>query len=272
MKKNALDKKIGFIGAGNMAEALVSGLIKSGISHKIIFVSDIDEKRLKYFSKKYKVNKISNNILVVKNADVVVLAVKPYQIDDVLKETGGFFNKKKVLISIAAGTRIRKIEKYLGKVPVVRSMPNTPALIGKGAFAVSSGSYATTKHLKTAESLLGTCGIVIRFPETKIDAVTAVSGSGPAYLFYIAEIMRKTAQKMGLDKETAKKLVNQTLLGSSKMLVELKDEPDALRAKVTSKGGTTQAALDVLTKRKFAGIFEEAIFAAMKRSKKISDK
>jgi len=271
MKNNVFNKKIGFIGAGNMAEALVSGLIKSGFPSKKIFVFDIDKKRLGFFSKKYKLNKQADNVSVVKNADVIVLAVKPYHVEGVLKETGGFFNDKKLLISIAAGTKTKKIEKYLGKVPVVRSMPNTPALVGKGAFAVSPGRYASESDMKIAEKILGCCGLVVRVTESKIDAVTAVSGSGPAYLFYVAEIMRKTAQKIGLEKKIAKILVNQTLLGSSYMLAESAEEPDALRARVTSKGGTTQAALNVLKKKKFAGIFEEAILAAEKRSEEIAD-
>ena len=272
MKKNIFGKKIGFIGVGNMAEAIVLGLIKSGFKAAKITVSDVNAGRLAYFSKKYGVAACSENLTTVKNSDIIVLAVKPHQVDEVLSQAGPAFDKKKLLISIAAGTRTKKIEKYLNGSPVVRSMPNTPALVGEGAFAICAGKRSSKKDMADAESLLGTCGIVVRVAEKDMDAVTAVSGSGPAYLFYAAEIMRNTAEKMGIDKNSARILVNQTLKGASKMLAESQYGPEQLRTNVTSKGGTTQAAFDVIMKNKLGGIFEKAMLAAMKRSAELSKK
>lgn len=263
-------KKTCFIGAGNMAEALIAGIIKSGIPKKNILASDISSKRLNYISKKFGIKKASGNGAAVKASGIVFIAVKPYQVEEVLKETSCSFNSKKLLISIAAGIRTSKIEKHLKNVPVVRVMPNTPVLLGMGAIAIAGGKYAKSGDMKIAEKLLKSCGIVVTVKEKDMDAVTAVSGSGPAYIFYIAEIMRKAAVKLGLKDAVARKLVNQTLLGASKMLIATDEEPEILRQKVTSKGGTTEAAFKHLFKKNFGKIFQNAILAAKKRSKQMS--
>ncbi|OGS43047.1 MAG: pyrroline-5-carboxylate reductase [Elusimicrobia bacterium RIFOXYD2_FULL_34_15] len=265
-----MGKKIGFIGAGNMAEALISGIIKSGVSVKNILVSDINSQRLNYISKKYKVKKSSGNAETVKSSDIVFLAIKPYQVEEVLKEVGILFNNKKLLVSIAAGITTTKIEKYLRNIPVIRSMPNTPALLGYGAIAITKGKFAKTSDLRIAEKLLFSCGVVVTVSEKDMDAVTAVSGSGPAYVFYVAEVMRKTAVKLGLSNVVAKILVDMTLLGASSMLITSEDEPEVLRQRVTSKGGTTEAAFKVLSNKKFGDIFEKAIVTAKNRSKEMS--
>ena len=295
--KDALNKKVGFIGAGNMAEAIISAIVKNGVPAKKVFISDINNARLKYISKKYGVVKCFDNSSVVRFSEIVFLAVKPYQIEEVLKETAYIFNSNKgykpcvisarsemktsfpftrsldnkLLISIAAGIKTSKIEKYLKKTAVIRVMPNTPALIGSGAIALTPGRYAKKSDLQFAKKLLDFCGIVVDVTEKDMDAVTAVSGSGPAYIFYIAEIMMTTAEKLGLEKEIAEKLVNQTLLGAAKMLINSTDDPEVLRNIVTSKGGTTEAAIKVLLRENFGKIFEKAICAAMKRSKELSN-
>ncbi|MDD5686416.1 MAG: pyrroline-5-carboxylate reductase [Elusimicrobia bacterium] len=263
-------KIIGFIGAGNMAEALISGVIRGGISPKNIYVSDINSKRLDYISKKLEVQKLSGNADVVKNSDIIFLAVKPYQVEEVLNEVKNNLDNKKLLISIAAGIKISKIEKYKKNIPVIRVMPNTPALLGTGAIAIAKGKCAKLSDMEIAKKLLSSSGIVVNITEKDMDAVTAVSGSGPAYVFYVAEIMERTAVKMGLSKDIAKKLVNQTLLGASKMLIASNEGPEILRQRVTSKGGTTEAAFKILTSRKLADIFQKAMFSAMNKSKKIS--
>ena len=271
MKDVLLNKKVGFIGCGNMAEAIISAITKNVVSSKNIFVSDVNIQRLNYVSSKYKLTKLPDNCHVVELSDIIFLAVKPYQIEDVLKETACCFNKSKIVISIAAGIKTSRIEKHLKKVPIIRVMPNTPALVGEGAIAITKGRYANFRHLDIAKKLLDLCGIVVTVDESQMDTITAVSGSGPAYIFYIAEIMQKTAKKLGLSEKIAKKLVNQTLLGASQMLVSSTDGPETLRQKVTSKGGTTEAAFKVLTNQGFAKIFEQAIFEAMKRSREISN-
>lgn len=265
------NKKIGFLGAGNMAEAIISGIIKGGVSPKNIFISDVSVKRLNYIFRKYKVNKCTGNSEAVKFSDAVFLAVKPHQAADVLAESGGSLSGAKLLISVAAGVKTSKIEKYAEGAAVVRVMPNTPALIGGGAIAVTPGRYAKKADVLFAKKLLSFCGIVVDVSEKDMDAVTAVSGSGPAYVFYVAEIMIRTAVKLGLSRETAGKLVRQTLLGASGMLVSSIDEPEILRQKVTSKGGTTAAAFKILSAKKFGNIFEEAIVKAAKRSKEMSN-
>jgi pyrroline-5-carboxylate reductase len=269
--KNISNVKIGFIGAGNMAEALVAGIIKSGVSASSVTMSDINTGRLDYMAGKYGVAKAADNAAVMGSSGVVFLCVKPFQIDDVMKESAGMLSSVKILVSIAAGIKTSRIEKYSGKTPLIRVMPNTPALIGEGAFAICCGKFASIDDLELAGQLLSSCGIAVNVAEELMDAVTAVSGSGPAYVFYFAEIMRQAAEKAGLDKATAKLLVNRTMLGSARMLEMTGDEPQALRARVTSKGGTTSAALDVLKNEKFSEIFEAAIFAALKRSKEMSN-
>ncbi len=272
--KGALNKKVGFIGVGNMAEAIISAIVKNGVPAKNVFISDINNARLNYISKKYGIVKCSNNLSAVKFSDIVFLTVKPHQITGVLEEIKDNFDadfcQHRLLISVAAGIKTQRIEKYLKKTAVIRVMPNTPALIGSGAIALTPGRYAKKSDLQFVKKLLSSCGIVVDVTEKDMDAVTAVSGSGPAYIFYIAEIMRKTAEELGLKKDVAKKLVNQTLLGASKMLILSDEEPENLRQKVTSKGGTTEAAFKVLMKKKFAKIFEQAIITAVKKSKEIS--
>ncbi len=269
--KDAMDKKIGFIGSGYIAEAIISGIVKTCCSAKNIFISDINNSRANFVCRKYRVVKCSGNLSVVKSSDIIFITVKPNQIADVLEEIAGNFDNRKLLISVAAGIKTSKIEKYLGKVSVVRVMPNTPALIGIGAIALTPGRYAKKSDLQSAKKLLSACGIVVEVKEKDMDTVTAVSGSGPAYVFYVAEIMMKTAVKLGLEKEIAEKLVNQTLLGASKMLILSDDGPEVLRRKVTSKGGTTESAFKILTKKKFGSILEKAIISAKKRATKLSN-
>ncbi|MFH0948229.1 MAG: pyrroline-5-carboxylate reductase [Elusimicrobiota bacterium] len=283
--KDALNKKIGFIGAGNIAEAIISGIIKSGIISENIFISDVSKKRLNYICKKYKVIKCYSNSDVVKYSDIIFLAVKPYQIEGVLEEIKDNFDadfcQHRFLISVAAGIKTSKIEKYLKqkKVSIVRVMPNIPVLFGEGAIAITAGRYSKKTDVRFVKKLLSSspkanlpgCGMVVVVAEKNMDAVTSVSGSGPAYIFYIAEIMRYTAEKLGLTKDVSKKLVYQTLFGASKMLVLSDAEPEILRQKVTSKGGTTEAAFKVLLGEKFGKIFEKAIFAAAKRSEELSN-
>ena len=214
--------------------------------------------------------KCVGNPAIVRRADIIFLVVKPYQIEEVLKEISGNVKQTQLVISIAAGIKTQKIEKYLKKTAVIRVMPNTPALIGSGAIAITPGRYAKKSDLQFAKKLLSSCGIVVDVTEKDMDAVTALSGSGPAYIFYIAEVMRETAEKLGMQKDVVKKLVNQTLLGASKMLILSDDEPENLRQRVTSKGGTTEAAFKVLLENNFGKIFEKAIIAAAKKSKEIS--
>jgi len=266
------NKTIVFIGAGNMGEALIRGLLagRTVVPSQII-AADVRAERRDFLLKTLGVRAIDDNLSAVKVADIVVLAVKPQQVGEVLAGLKSAMSKEKLVISIAAGVTTARIERELGAgTRVMRVMPNTPALVGAGAAGVAKGAHATDDDLVTAESILGSVGICVRVEERFIDAVTALSGSGPAYVFCVIEAMINAGVAVGLDEALAKKLAIQTVYGAAKLLVESGEEPGALRRRVTSPGGTTEAALKVMTQRKLAEIFAEAMRAAEKRSRELS--
>ncbi|MFA5292613.1 MAG: pyrroline-5-carboxylate reductase [Phycisphaerae bacterium] len=266
--------KIGFIGAGNMAEAIIKGIIDAKFyKSKDIIISDIRPERIKFLCKKYKVSSAADNCKLTKAVDVLVLSTKPQNIREVLEEIKASVSKKLLIVSIAAGVTTKKIQKVLGNVSVVRVMPNTPALIGAGAAAIYATKNAKAK-VKSVVQIFSAVGLAVVVNDEKlIDAVTAVSGSGPAYFFLLMEEMIKTAGKLGLKKELAEKLVLQTAKGAGLLAVEaLKNgqSPDILRKNVTSPGGTTEAALKVFAKRKFEKTVLDALRSAAKRSRELS--
>jgi pyrroline-5-carboxylate reductase len=238
---------IGFIGGGNMAEALIKGLVNAkGYSPKDIFVSDIRAERLDFLAKEYHVAAVDENAKLTSKVDILVLSVKPQNMTDALRSIKDTIRKDTLVISIAAGIKTAKIAAELGDMAIVRVMPNTPALIGEGASAL----FATEKAkpmLKKAEVIFSSVGkAVVVDNEDLIDAVTAVSGSGPAYYFLLMEEMIKAAGQLGMDEGIAKDLVLQTAKGAALLAVEADkkgESPNELRRKVTSPGGTTEAAL-----------------------------
>ncbi|RKY07551.1 MAG: pyrroline-5-carboxylate reductase [Planctomycetota bacterium] len=265
---------IGFIGSGNMAEALIKGIIAADVYRpQDIIISDVRGERLEWLAREYKVRTAQNNIDLVGKADVVVLSVKPQNMDEVLGQVKGKLREGAIVISIAAGITTAKISAALGDVPIIRVMPNTPALVGEGAsalFAKNAGGEAMGLAMK----IFGVVGkAVVVDKEELIDAVTAVSGSGPAYFFLLAEEMIKAGEKLGLDEATAKELVLQTAKGAA-LLAEQADgrgETAAeLRRKVTSPGGTTEAALKVFAEQEFSRLVSKALTAARDRSKELS--
>lgn len=266
------DKTIAFIGAGNMGEALIRGLLAAKtVTAKQIIVCDVVAARLEFFKTNFSVRVASDNAAAVRDADIVLLAVKPQQMSDVLTGFKSQFSKRKLVITIAAGVPTARIERELGSAPrVVRVMPNTPALVGAGAAALCKGAHATDDDLATAEMILGAVGITVRTEEKFLDAVTALSGSGPAYVFYVTEAMIKAGVAAGLSDEIARKLAIQTVFGAAKLMNESGEDPAALRRKVTSPGGTTEAALKVMNERKLTEIFIEAIQAATKRGRELA--
>jgi len=266
--------KIGFIGAGNMAEAIIKGIVDSGIYQpQDVFISDIRAERVESLCGQYKVTAAEDNFRLAKSCKTLVLAVKPQNIDDVLTQLKGIASDDHMIISIAAGVTIAKISNALGDLPIVRVMPNTPALIGCGA----AGVYANQKSAGRIDDVLkifsavGTAVVVDS--EDLIDAVTAVSGSGPAYFFLLAEEMIKAGVGLGLETDLATRLVLQTAKGAA-MLAQAGNttgqSPAQLRQKVTSPGGTTAAAIDVFTSQKFDDTVAAAIRAAYDRSKELS--
>jgi pyrroline-5-carboxylate reductase len=267
--------KIGFIGAGNMAEAIIKGIIDAKVyKSKDIIVSDVRPQRIKFICNKYKVISAGDNSKLAKAVNILVLSVKPQNMPQVLDEIKKAVAKNILVISIAAGITTKRIQKVLGSVPVVRVMPNTPALIGQGVAAL----YATKKaqnRVKDVKRIFSAVGLAAEVNNEKlIDAVTAVSGSGPAYFFLLMEEMIKSAQKLGLKKELAEVLVLQTAKGAGLLAVKAfinGQTPDILRKLVTSPNGTTEAALKVFSKRNFEKMVKEALSAAAKRSRELSN-
>jgi len=265
---------IGFIGSGNMAEALIKGIIAAGIyKPENIFVSDIRPQRLKQLAKKYKVKPVKDNRELAGKADIVVLSVKPQSMTEALESIKDAISGRKLVISIAAGVKTSRITDVLGNVAIIRAMPNTPALIGEGASALFANAKAKPM-LKKAKAVFSAVGqAVVVDNEDLIDAVTAVSGSGPAYYFLLMDEMIKAAVELGLPKTVAKDLVLQTAKGAGLLAAEADktgESPAELRRKVTSPGGTTEAALKVLTKGKFGPLIGAAVKKARDRSKELS--
>jgi pyrroline-5-carboxylate reductase len=269
--KDLKSSRIVFLGAGNMAEALVKGLLKAGLAMPSqIAVTDVREERRRFFSETFAVQGLAGNREAVVTADIVVLAVKPQQMRDVLSAIRGSLQPSALVVSIAAGLRTAAIEAGLGGGCVVRVMPNTPALVGAGVSALCGGAGCTAADLTLAEELLGAVGAVVRVREEDMDAVTAVSGSGPAYVFYLMEAMLAAASRLGLTDEVARQLVYGTVAGAARLVTETGSPPSELRERVTSKGGTTAAALDVMRQRELAEILIDAMAAAHRRSRELS--
>jgi len=266
-----MESKVVFIGAGNMAEAIVSGMVAGGFcAPEKIIMTDIRPERLADLEREYGVSTSTDNS-VVKNAEIVVLAVKPQVMAEVLKGIMTVLRKETLIVSIAAGIPTAKIEAALGgNRRVVRVMPNTPALVGQGASAIAAGANADEADLAVTETILGCVGLTVRVKENELDAVTALSGSGPAYVFYLLEGMLAAADKMGLDKETARRLALKTVEGAARLMEDTGEAADVLRAKVTSKGGTTEAAIRSMDEAGVKDAVTQALLAAQRRSIELS--
>ncbi|MCX8093557.1 MAG: pyrroline-5-carboxylate reductase [Candidatus Goldbacteria bacterium] len=261
--------KIGFIGVGNMAKAIIQSL-KNSSNNFIIGGFDIN-KNFKNTCKNLKIKQYSSNSELVKSSDTIFLSVKPQQVSDVLSEIKQVI-KNQMLISIAAGVSIGKIQKLLGKkIPVIRVMPNTPVLVGEGACGYSFSKELNVRQKKIAEKIIKSfCKIYFCVKEADIDVITSLSGSGPAYFFYIIEAMIEQTKAFGFDETKAKMLIAQTLTGAGKLLLTTGEEPSILRQRVTSKGGTTEAALKIFEKNRLKEIIKKGISAAYKRAKELS--
>lgn len=262
---------IGIIGSGNMGKALVLGMLRSkNFTTFQIMASDVDRNQREALAKVAGISVTDSNIALAKFARIIVLAVKPQGMDAVLAELAPAMQPHHLIISIAAGIPLARLEKHLSKNPVMRVMPNTPALVGKGISAICAGSKATTAHLESASAILRCVGEVILAPESWMDAVTATSGSGPAYVFYFIEALIAAAVELGIDAQAANKLVVETFAGSIALLQSSGESPEALRKRVTSPGGTTEAALRVLDEAGIRAILAQALRAAANRGKELS--
>jgi len=267
MKSTCSDKKIVFLGGGNMAEALLKGVLNARtFTAKHITVTDVVSDRLSYLERTYSIKTTLNNTLAVEAADIVILAVKPQTMDAILADIQKVMSSKKLLISIAAGTPISKLKKHAAW-KVIRVMPNTPALIGSGMSALSCGPEISKDDVTCAESIFKAVGEVIWVDETLQNAVTALSGSGPAFVFRLIDHLQKAGVAVGLTPEVSRIMTLQTFLGATKLLLETGETPDALVKKVSSPNGTTVAGLQVLD----SGIVQQAMLATVQAAKNRAD-
>lgn len=265
--------KIAFIGGGNMALSLIGGLIADDFNPEHIHVADPNADRLNTINARYAINTHTDNVNAIKACQVIIIAVKPQQLQHVIKQLSSHWQRDMLLISIAAGISLSDIARWLNQpnAAIVRSMPNTPALVQAGATALFANACVSTQQHELAESILRAVGLTLWVQsEHQLNAVTALSGSGPAYFFLVMEAMEAAAVELGLDQETARLLCMQTAFGASKMALESNDSTILLRQKVTSPGGTTERAIHELEDGGLRGIFENAMIAAALRSKELA--
>ncbi|MGH8109551.1 MAG: pyrroline-5-carboxylate reductase [Arenimonas sp.] len=265
--------KITFIGGGNMARSLIGGLIQKGLSADQIKVSEPVEVLAEGLAKDFSVATFADNSQAVVGSNIWVFAVKPQVMKTVCQQLASTAQANKPLIvSIAAGITSQQLDAWLGgNMPVVRIMPNTPALLGAGASGLFANANVSAEQKQHSQDLMQATGITVWIEsESLMDAVTAVSGSGPAYVFLLAESMQAAGIAQGLSAEAARALTNQTLLGASRMLSETNEPADVLRQRVTSPGGTTQAAIESFEAQGFRDIVNTAIDAATKRGRALS--
>src|SRR5690349_21410811 len=262
--------QVAIIGAGVMGETLLSGLVRAGRRVDDLLVGEKRRERAAELTERYGVT-VVGNVEAARKADTLALVVKPQDMGELLDEIAGVVRPGQLVVSLAAGITTGFIESRLPEgVAVVRVMPNTPALVDEGMAAISRGAHCDESHLALAEGLLSATGRVVRVPEKQQDAVTAISGSGPAYIFFVVESMIEAGVHMGLPRTTATDLVVQTLFGSAKLLRETGEHPTVLRERVTSPGGTTAAAVRELEDHKVRAAFLSAIEAARNRSRDLA--
>jgi len=269
------DTQIAFIGGGNMAGSLIGGLLHTGFNAEYIRVADPDDARLEHLRQRFKVHTCADNLSAVRDAQVVVFAVKPQVFRDAARPLATTLVKyRPLIISIAAGVPEKDIRRWLGyQAAIVRAMPNTPALIGAGAAALYANSMVNGAQRTLAKEMFEAVGLALWIEDEKfMNAVTAVSGSGPAYFFLVMEIMEAVARELGLPADAAGKLVQQTAYGAARMALESQIDVAKLRKQVTSPGGTTAAALKILDTENLRKMFLQALTAARDRGVQLSDK
>ncbi len=269
-----MDKNITFIGGGNMASALIGGMISNGWRASTIRVAEpISEQHARIKAISADIEVLTDNHAAVEGAEIVVLAVKPQVLREVCNSLQGQINEQQLVISIAAGVRSTDIGRWLGGEPsIVRCMPNTPSLVQSGATGLYANPATSDEQRNLAETILRSVGTTLWVSEEQqIDAVTAVSGSGPAYFFLVIEAIEAAGIKLGLTEEQARLLSLETAFGAAKLALESDEDAATLRKRVTSPGGTTEAAISVLEANRLCDIFEEALAAAKNRAADLAD-
>lgn len=265
-----LEQRIGCLGYGNMGQAILEGLIAAGYAPERAIVCDPDPGRREAAAQRG-VPLAESPAALAEDAEILLLAVKPQQMQEALDAARPAMHGGALYISIAAGLPLRWFEERLPpQARVVRVMPNTPSLVGAGAAGIAGGAHAAPEDLEAARMIFESVGVAAIVPESQLDAVTALSGSGPAYCFLLAECLATAAEKEGLAPEVAARLAAQTLYGAGRLLAESGEDPATLRGRVTSKGGTTEAAIRALQDRGFPEAVAAAVAAAAKRSRELA--
>ncbi|WP_404450760.1 pyrroline-5-carboxylate reductase [Virgibacillus necropolis] len=267
--------KISFVGAGSMAESIIAGIVNERHLHpEQIFVTNKDnEERLKRLKERYQVQCTTDRQAAITDADMIVLSMKPYDLNDAVEAIKAHIKPNQVIVSVLAGVSIASISTIVGDgVPVVRTMPNTSASIGYSATAIARDITVTDEQLDEIVSLFNTIGTTTIIDEKDMHTVTGLSGSGPAYIYYLAEAMEEVAVQTGLDKETAQELIMQTITGAGEMLKRSGDSAEVLRKKITSPNGTTQAGLETLDELNFQKAIKECVKSARERSIALGEK
>ena len=265
--------KIAFVGAGNMAEALIAGLLKAKLTEPAhIWATDVSKTRLESVETRFKVQVSTNNLEAAQWADFIVLAVKPQVMDEVLVGIKNAASPSRLFITVAAGYPMARLRSHLGsKISVIRAMPNTPSVVLEGATALSPGTGVSTEQIETAKAMFEAVGKVVVTEERLLDAVTGLSGSGPAYVYLMIEALADGGVRMGLPRQAAQLLATQTVFGTAKMILETGDHPGVLKDRVTSPGGTTIAGLHKLEQGGLRATLMNAVEAATHRSRELGE-
>lgn len=267
-----IDRRITFLGAGNMGNAIIRGLLRAGLAPEKITATVRRAEKKQELESTHGIRVGFDNLAAAKDADVVVLCVKPQALDKLLTSIAPAIDRSKLIISVAAGVPIAAIERRLGAgARIVRAMPNTPSLVGAGATAVSAGEHATEEDLALATAMFDSVGLTTTVDEYLLDAVTGLSGSGPAYIFLVIEALSDAGVKVGLSRHQALKLAAQTVLGSARLLLETNAHPGTLKDQVTSPGGTAIAGLHTLEAGGLRTTLIDAVEAATNRARALGE-
>jgi pyrroline-5-carboxylate reductase len=268
-----LERTIAFLGTGNMAEAIIKGLLRAGTARpESIIATGRRPERLEEIKRAYGIRTTQDNLAAAREADIVVLSVKPQAMDKLVVQVAPALDQRKLIISVAAGVPIAALERRLGAgARIIRTMPNTPSLVGAGACALARGEHASEEDLAVASRIFQAVGITTVVEENLLDAVTGLSGSGPAYIFLVIEALSDAGVKVGLPRYTALKLAAQTVLGSAQLLIETNAHPGQLKDQVTSPGGTAIAGLHTLEAGGLRTTLINAVEAATRRAKELGE-
>lgn len=270
--KLCIEGRIGFLGAGSIVEAMLSGILKKGLlsPDRLLVSNRNNRERLEQLADSYGVPFTQDKFEVARSSDILILAIKPKDTAEALRELRGVVHAGQLVISVVAGVSTTLIGEWLGvNCPIVRTMPNTSSAVGLSATGLAANPFVTEEQLKQAIRLFEAIGTVYEVAEEELDIITGLSGSGPAYIYYLVEAMMAAGATAGLDREMARQLTLQTVIGAAHMLLDTRAEPALLRQQVTSPGGTTQAGLEVLEKYQFQQGVTAAILRATERSREM---